>query len=100
MRRSFVILWTILGVLTVAIGVLAWRVFSPSHAYCIRDTGPEPVVLITDSSEVRRLIAVEEAHAPDEIKTGEALLRQYEPRAVVERRQHPERYFPEHIWFL
>jgi hypothetical protein len=100
MRRGFVILWTVLAALAVATAVVAWWVFSPSHAYYIRDTGAEPVVLVTDSSEVRRLIALEEAHAPEEIKAGEALLQQYEPLAIVERRQHPERYFPEHSRFL
>jgi hypothetical protein len=100
MRRGLVILWAILAAFGTAVGIAAWWVFSPTHAYYIRDTGTEPVLLIADSSEVRHLIAREEAHAPEEVKVGEALLQQYEPLAVVERREHPERYFPEHIRFL
>ncbi len=69
--------------------------------YIVRDYAPGPTInLVTDSPEVRRLITLEEARASEDARTYQAMLHKYGNTAIVESRQHPENYFPQHVKFL
>jgi hypothetical protein len=84
-----------------SVGIVGCGAILTENDYVIRGNTPGTAIkLIRDSPEVRELIALEETQAPAEVHGGEALLLKSGAVAIVERRQHPERYFPEHVKFV
>jgi hypothetical protein len=100
MQRGFVIVLVDLGIVAFAIVAAGLWIFSPSHAFYVREDSTI-VRLIADTPAVRGLITVEERNGPDEVRVGEMSLIQYGPMtAMAERRHHADKYFPQHVKFL
>jgi hypothetical protein len=100
LRTVLTVLGSAFAIAAVGIGAFAWWLFNPNHEFTIHNGSGDGVRLVSDGPDVRRLFTNELARVFEETRAGEELLEKFGPAAIVERRQHPEMYFPEHVKFV